>query len=177
VIAGSLGADEPVASALAAAALLPEVEVRVTGAVGGLPASIRSSVPPNVVFTGFLPYARFLGELLAADAVAVFTTEVRAMNRAAFEVIGLGRPLVLSEVPGLRRRFEGAALFCANEPEAMAHAIRWAVQNHRVMEDGSRALRRRLQGQREAALEQLRSMLELPDPSSPQTAAQAGSHP
>lgn len=177
VVAGSLGEDEPVAQALAAAALLPEVEVRVTGDVGNLPASVRAGPPPNAVFTGLLPYGQFLGELLAADAVAVFTTEARAMNRAAFEAIGLGCPLVLSDVPALRTRFERAAIFCANEPAAMAQAIRQGLRDRRVLADRSRALQRSLHEQREAALEQLRSMLALPHQPRPRTAARAGSHP
>ena len=42
------------------------------------------------------------------------------MNRAAFEAVGLGRPLVLTDFPGLRERFGEAALLSTNEPARMA---------------------------------------------------------
>jgi glycosyltransferase involved in cell wall biosynthesis len=161
VLAGSLDANEPVAAELAAAALTPEIEVRVTGDMARVPAPIRSSAPTATVFTGYLPYPQFLGELLAADVVAVFSTDPHIMNRAAFEAIGLGRPLVLSDLPGLRTRFAEAARFCPNEPAAMAQAIREALRDREHLAERSWVLRHHLQAQRESALAWLRSMLEL----------------
>lgn len=159
VVAGSLETDEPVADALRAAALLPEVEVRVTGNPRRLPEAVRATAPGNVVFTGYLPYPQFLGELLTADVVAVFTTCTHAMNRAAFEAIAVGRPLVLSDLPFLRARFGQAPVFCANQPEAMARAIHQALEEQRPLADRSRALQQRLRDQRETALSQLQAIL------------------
>ena len=152
-------ADEPVAAVLAAAALLPEVEVRLTGDIGRLPASVRLSAPGNASFTGYLPYSEFLGELEAAEVVGVFTTLAPAMNRCAFEAIGLGRPLVLSDFPGLRARFGEAALFCANEPTAIAHTRRQALHERTSLAEKSRRLQVALRAQRENALAELRLML------------------
>ena len=160
VVAGSFDRNEPVAMTLAAAALLPDMEVRLTGDVGRLQPSVRAKAPANAVFTGYLPYAQFLGELLTADVVAAFSTDRHIMNRAAFEAVGLGRPLVLSDLPGLRTRFGEAALFCRNEPAAMAHAIRHANSERQDLADRSGVLRHRLQAQREVAIAELRSKLE-----------------
>jgi len=164
VVAGSFDRNEPVAVALAAAALLPDMEVRLTGDVRRLPSKLRSKAPANAVFTGYLPYARFLGELLTADVVAAFSSDRHIMNRAAFETVGLGRPLVLSDVPGLRARFGEAALFCQNEAVAMAEAIRQAHRERQDLADRSQVLRRRLQAQRDAAVAELRSMMEMACP-------------
>jgi hypothetical protein len=160
VVAGSFDRNEPVAVALAAAALLPDMEVRLTGDVRRLEPSVRAQAPPNAVFTGYLPYPQFLGELLTADVVAAFSTDRHIMNRAAFETVGLGRPLVLSDLPGLRARFGEAALFCRNEAAAMAQAIRQANRERHDLAERSEVLRHRLQAQREAALAELRSMVE-----------------
>jgi glycosyltransferase involved in cell wall biosynthesis len=159
VVAGSLDDNEPVAEALAAAALAPDVEVRVTGDAGRLPAALARRVPANVALTGFLPYRAFLGELAAADAVAVLSTDPHIMNRAAFEAVGLGRPLVLSDLPGLRRRFGAAALFTANRPEAIAAALRRALAERAALEARSRALAGELRRQHERALDRLRAEL------------------
>jgi hypothetical protein len=163
LVAGSFAWDEPVAATLDAARLMPELEFRLTGNPSRLPASVRMSAPANAVFTGYLPYPQFLGELLIADVVAVFTTDPDIMNRSAFETIGLERPLVLSDLPQLRGRFEPAALFCANEPGSMAETIRQARRDSQRVVEGVRALRHRLIEQRELALHQLRSKLDLFD--------------
>lgn len=164
VVAGSLDRDEPVAAALDAAALLPDVEVRFTGDASRLPASLRARVSRNVVFTGYLAYPQFLGELLSADAVAVFSRDASAMNRAAFEAIGLGRPLVVSDVTGLRTRFGAAALVAMNEPEAMVRAIRQALRDQGMLAERSQALGRAFRSERARALTELASLLQRPSP-------------
>jgi glycosyltransferase involved in cell wall biosynthesis len=160
VLAGSFDGNEPVAESLAAAAMLPEMEVHLTGDVGRLSPAVRATAPPNAVLTGFLPYAQFLGDVLTADVVAVFSTDPHIMNRAAFEAIGLGRPLVLTDFAGLRGRFGQAALFCANDPAAMAKTLRRAYRERVALAERSQALGQRLRNQREAALLELRAMLE-----------------
>jgi glycosyltransferase involved in cell wall biosynthesis len=162
LVAGSLDANEPVTEAVAMTSLLPHVEFRVTGDAGRLPASLTAGAPPNAVFTGYLPYRRFLGEMLAADAVAVFSTDPHIMNRAAFEAVGLGRPLILSDLQGLRARFGAAARFAANRPEAMAAAIQDALAQRAELAAASRELARDLAEQREHAMAELRGMLDEP---------------
>ena len=161
VVAGSFDRNEPVALTLAAAALLPDMEVRLTGDVRRLAPNVRSKAPANAVFTGYLSYPQFLGELLTADVVAAFSTDRHIMNRAAFEAVGLGRPLVLSDLPGLRARFGEAAVLCRNEAAAMAQAIRQAHRDGQELAKLSQVLRTRLQAQREAALAELMSMVEM----------------
>ncbi|TMG04107.1 MAG: glycosyltransferase family 4 protein [Chloroflexi bacterium] len=139
--------------------MLPEVEFRLTGDPARLSESVRRNAPPNAIFTGFLRYPEFLGELLSADVVAVFTTDPDIMNRAAFEAIGLGRPLVLSDLPKLRARFGQAALLCGNAPEEMAEAIRCAQRDHDDLAQRSTTLQRRLRAQHETAIARLASLL------------------
>src|SRR5262249_61083384 len=45
LVAGSLDENEPVAETLAAAALLPEVAIRITGDPGRVPHALRKSAP------------------------------------------------------------------------------------------------------------------------------------
>jgi glycosyltransferase involved in cell wall biosynthesis len=162
LIAGSLDANEPVAESVSMAALLPDVQFRLTGDASQLPASLTAGAPPNAIFTGYLPYRRFLGEMLAADVVAVFSTDPHIMNRAAFEAVGLGCPLVLSDLRGLRDRFGAGARFAANRPEAMATAIREALAQRAELAASSRELAQDLIEQRERAMDQLRRMLAEP---------------
>jgi glycosyltransferase involved in cell wall biosynthesis len=158
-IAGSLDTNEPVAEVIEAARLLPEVEFRFTGDPSLIPEKVRSAAPPNVVLTGYLKYPFFLGELLGADVVGVFSTDPRIMNRAAFEAVGLGRPLVLSDLPALKGRFADAALFCANEPEEIASTLALAIQQRDELSALSVALQGKLRSQRDTAVARLQSII------------------
>lgn len=173
LVAGSMDDNEPVEAAIEAARLLPEVEVRLTGDRDRLPSDLVRSAPANVVFTGWLAYPRFLGELLVADVAAAFSVDPHIMNRAAFEAVGLGRALVLSDLPGLRDRFGSAAVFCANEPQAMAAALRDALQRRQELERQSVTLQSDLEAQRQAALELMGSLLR----SSPRRLLMVSQHP
>jgi hypothetical protein len=159
VVAGKLDADEPVEAALAAAAMVPEIDVRFTGDPTHLPGELRRRAPNNAVFIGFVAWTEFMSELAAADAVAVLCTDPHIMSRAAFEAIGLQRPLILSDLPGLRQRFGAAALFCDNEPGAIAAAFRQALAERGELGERSGRLRVTLQAQREAALDRLHLLL------------------
>jgi glycosyltransferase involved in cell wall biosynthesis len=159
LVAGSFDANEPVDVVLDAIRLVPEVDVRLTGDPELLAPELRRAAPPNAVFTGFLPYSDFLGELMAADVVAAFSSDPQIMNRAAFEAVGLGRPLVLSNLPALRGRFGDAAVFSDNLPQQMAQAMRRALLEKVQLAARSSELAIRLREQREGSLEQLRSRL------------------
>lgn len=159
VVAGSLDRNEPVAEALATARLLPGVRFAFTGDVSRLPARLVASAPPNVVFTGWLDYPRFLDQLLSSTVTAVFSTDRGIMNRAAFEAVGLHRALVLSDLPGLRRRFGAAALFTPNRPEAMAGTVARAIEQRERLEALSRGLGEDLRRHREDALRRLEALL------------------
>ena len=160
LIAGSMDSNEPVVEAIEAARLLPDIEFHITGDPELLMAKVRSGAPRNVLFTGFLAYPLFLGEMLAADVVGVFSTDPRIMNRAAFEAVGLGRSLVLSDLPALKERFDGAALFCSNEPDAMAQTLLQGIRDRAEMERRSVALQARLRAQRDEAIARLQSIID-----------------
>jgi glycosyltransferase involved in cell wall biosynthesis len=160
LIAGSFDSNEPVEIVIEAARLLPDVEFRFTGDPGLLPAKVRGGAPANVVLTGYLAYPVFLGELQAADVVGVFSTDPRIMNRAAFEAVGLGCALVLSDLPGLRDRFGSAALFSENDPAAIAAALAGAISTRSELARKSVALQAQLRAQRDRAVVRLRSIID-----------------
>ncbi len=161
IVAGSLDGNEPVAEVVEAARLVPHVEFRLTGDEQRVAPAVRRGAPGNAIFTGWLDYPTFLGELLVANVVAVFSTDPHIMNRAAFEAVGLGRPLVLSDLPGLRSRFGDAALFAPNDPRSMADAMLQALDRQEELAARSSALQAQLSAQHQHGLAQLRAVVQL----------------
>jgi glycosyltransferase involved in cell wall biosynthesis len=181
VVAGSFDANEPVAAVLGASAQLPEAEVRLTGDPARLAPDVRSGAPDNVVFTGYLPYAQFLGELAAADVVAVFTVDdaeiTYRLNRASFEAVGLGRPLVLFDLPGNRKQFGEAAMLAGPDPSSMAATMRLALDQSEDLAARSRGLRQQLKSQRLATIARLRAELQKVEDASAKRVLLVTQHP
>jgi glycosyltransferase involved in cell wall biosynthesis len=160
VVAGSLDGNEPIDAVVEAARLTPELDLRCTGALERLRPATRRAAPSNVTFTGWLAYPRFIDELQQADLVAAFSDDPEIMNRAAFEAVGCGRPLLLSDLPKLRSRFGGAALFSANQPAAIAAGMRQALKSAADLGARSRRLAESLRAEHARALSELRRLLE-----------------
>jgi glycosyltransferase involved in cell wall biosynthesis len=105
VLVSSFCDDEPTLEFLRAAQALPDVQFHVTGNSRRLPAAVRESAPLNVRFTGFLSDAEYVGLITAADGVIALTTRDHTMQRAAYEAVYLGKPVITSDFPILRRSF------------------------------------------------------------------------
>jgi glycosyltransferase involved in cell wall biosynthesis len=122
-------ADEPLDMVLAAARELDDVKFLITGDRRRAPREKIESAPPNVEFTGFWAaegYARLIAQ---ADVMLVLTTEPTSVPRAAFEAVEGLRPLVLSDLPGLREMFP-AAVFVQASSQDIARGIREAIARH-----------------------------------------------
>jgi glycosyltransferase involved in cell wall biosynthesis len=110
-------------SALAEAAALlgGQVEVVVTG-----DRPVRSDTP-GLRFTGFLPAGEFQNLMANATVVPALTIREATMQRAAYEGLQFGRPLVCSDTGVLRRVLANTAVFVENTGPAIAAGIIDAV--------------------------------------------------
>ncbi len=102
--------DEPVAAVLQAAALVPNVEVIITGDLRRAPSGLVEEAPPNVTFCGYLDPLSYQQALHDADAVLALTTEPTSVMRAAYEAVYAGRPLIATDQDVNRLLFEHAVL-------------------------------------------------------------------
>ncbi|MFC3686891.1 hypothetical protein [Aquipuribacter hungaricus] len=125
---GVFSSDEPVAEVVAAAALLPDVDVLVTGDVDRAPAGMVEAAPSNVVFTGFLDQQAYRARLEQSDVVLALTTEPTSVMRAAYEAVYARRALVVSDWPTLREVFP-LARHRGNEAAALADGVREALSD------------------------------------------------
>lgn len=146
VIAG-WGKDEPIEAIVAAARILPDVEIAVTGRPDRRIEWL--SVPANVRFTGRLPEQEYIDQLASSAVVVDLTTRDDCLVCGATEALALGRPMVLSDTAVLRARFGPVARFTATDPDAIAAAISAALEAAPTMEVA--AHRGRLEAEWEAA--------------------------
>lgn len=161
---GVFGTDEPVDVVLDAAAVLPDVDVLVTGDPAHSPQRLRPrlehGLSPNVRLLGFLGPEDYRRAVEEAHVVLVLTTEPTSVVRAGYEAVYAGRPLVLTGSATLREVFPHA-VHVENDAASVAAGIREALgraDQGAVME---RALEQQ-QGRWDQQLQSLRAALGLP---------------
>ncbi len=129
---GTFGGDEPVDVIFDAARHCPELDILVTGDLRRCPPGLLADLAPNVTLTGFLGPADYVRAIDEADVVITLSTEPTSVMRAAYEAVYAGRPLVLSDWPGLKELFP-YAIPVANEPGEVARGLRAAVADHAAL--------------------------------------------
>ena len=126
LMVGVFSDDEPVEEVVAAAALLPDVDVAITGDLARAPEGMREHAPPNVTFVGFLGPEDYRRRLEGSDVVIALTTEPTSVMRAAYEAVYARRALVVSDWPTLREVFplaRHAGNHSVDLTEAVAEAL------------------------------------------------------
>ena len=115
--------DEPVRELLDAAALVPDIEVVLTGHA---PREARGRASANCTFSTWLPREDYRALLARATAVICLTTRESTMQTGAYEAAEHGTPMILSGTLALREYFNGGGvLFVENhEPDTLAAAMR-----------------------------------------------------
>lgn len=123
VYVASFSADEPIDVVIEAARLAPQVTIWVTGKPKGKALELLAAAPPNLKLLGFLSRDEYLAALAGANAVVALTTRDHTMQRAAYEAIYLGTPVIVSDWPILRENFAEGGLVVENTGLALAGAF------------------------------------------------------
>lgn len=154
VFPASGGDDEPLAAVAAAADRLGDrVEIVVTGHGGVQVAGSALTTP------GFLPREEFEQLLGRADGVLALTTAPSTMQRAAYEAIERGMPLVCSDTAVLREAFDGAAVFTPAHGDAIAASVLELLARRDELRVGASAVLERMLVEQEAAFAELLAAL------------------
>jgi glycosyltransferase involved in cell wall biosynthesis len=122
-------ADEPTEAVLEAAREVPEIDLHATGDLRKCAPALRRSAAPNVTFTGFLRDDAYAKAIEAADVLLVLTSRTNAVNRAAYEAVYAGRPLIVTATPPMRRLFP-YAVHVSNNAASIAAGLREATRRH-----------------------------------------------
>lgn len=138
----SFNPDEPIPLLLAAARLVPEIPILITGSRKKADLlGFTADVPPNVTFTDYLPLDEFERLLFGASVVFGLTNVEGIQLSVANEALGVDKALVLSDTSILRSMFGEAAIMAKNTPEDLAAGLRDGMARREALEARSRALK------------------------------------
>lgn len=130
IVPGSMASDEPLVELFDAARAVPETLFVLTWFVERLPPELRSRVPDNIRFTGFLDEPDFNALYAKANAALVLTTREGTQPSGASEAISLGIPLVVSEIKTTLRLYKGHPVFVKNEAASISDGVRIALSDY-----------------------------------------------
>ena len=108
--------------------------------------------------TGYLPVAQFQSIMAHAAVVLALTTREATMQRAAYEALQFGRPLVCSDTGVLRRVLADAAVFVGNSAPAIAAGIREAVARADQLQSAGAAVQAAMQADSQRGLAAVRAL-------------------
>jgi glycosyltransferase involved in cell wall biosynthesis len=150
--------DEPLGTLAAAMAELAGLHVVISGRPPSDGARQELELA-GVHVPGFLSdedYRRMFG---GAGVIVALTTRDGTMQRGGYEAASAGKALVTSDTRVLRDYFGPAALYTADDPSALASAVRDALARQMELEGAIRALRDRLLIDQDVGLRQLADVL------------------
>ena len=134
--------DEPVDEILQAASMLPDLTFLLTGRA---PESLRGSAPANVTFTGYLSNEDYDATMRRAGVVLALTTRDHTMQRAGYESLMWGTPVVTSDFALLRDYFGSAALYSdCTATDIRDQVVAAFERNTELRENAARVLEERI---------------------------------
>ena len=120
----SFNYDEPIEEIFVAARQLSNIQFYMTGNPKDLAPSLTSTVPENVILTGFLSNSAYMSLLTKADAVMTLTTRDHTMLRGAYEAVYHGTPVIISNWQLLKNAFHQGAIHVNNSSAEIVMAVR-----------------------------------------------------
>lgn len=139
----SFDKDEPIDAMIEAARRLPHIRFLMTGKAAKAAEALLRDLPANLTLTGFLDNVKYGTLLATAGVVIALTREEYTMQRAAYEAIYQGTPVIVSDTPVLREAFDDGSVLVDNTPEAIANAVKAVYGAPTAYRDGARRLRAR----------------------------------
>ena len=139
----SFDRDEPILAMVEAARRLPDVRFFMTGdwAHGAQP--LPRALPVNLTLTGFLETSAYAALLQSASVVVALTTDDHTMQRAAYESIYQGTPVIVSDSELLKAAFDEGAVHVDNSVDAIVGAVLQVREDPSGFRDAAWRLRAR----------------------------------
>lgn len=131
VVVNSFSFDEPLLEIIEAASRFPNVDFYVTGDKTKADPEILNKKPPNVHFTGFLPYSEYIQLLSRSNGIICMTTRDYTFQSGGEEAMALGKPFLTTDFPFLRAAFRLGTIFAALDPDSIAKGIQHLLKHEK----------------------------------------------
>jgi len=135
IVPWNLASDEPIEEFIEAVRLIPNTKFTMTWFTERLPENLRSNLPENLVFTGYLEVEEFNDLFVNAGAAISLTVQQGTQPSAAAEAIAFGVPIVLSDTATARLLYRDIPVFVKNDPQSIAVGIMDVFDKHELYKD------------------------------------------
>ncbi len=155
--------DEPLDEVLAAARELDgECRIIVSGSPKGRWATEqgKSSLPANVVQTGFIQTSEYRALMRRSSAVMVLTTLEHCLTCGAYEATAAEKPMILSNTHAIRQHFDLGAVYVDPNAASLAAGIREVLQKADPLRAEASLLREKLTNDWQQVLLELEEKLD-----------------
>jgi glycosyltransferase involved in cell wall biosynthesis len=159
VISG-FGTDEPVTEVFAVARLLPQVTFYMTGDSKRAAVRLLAHKPENVILTGFLKDSDYIGLLKNVHGLVDLTKEPNILTCGMYEALAVGKPVVVSDWPQIKRYFTRGFIYVNNSPAEIAAGIKKLLNEQGKLTTEVIAMRSELVTRRQPKFEELVTLLQ-----------------
>jgi glycosyltransferase involved in cell wall biosynthesis len=122
--------DEPYLEVISAGKLLDKnTVIYISGNPKSHIGKIKADIPDNVVPTGYLPEEEYLRMMSSCDLILDLTTREDCLVCGAYEALGMGKPMVLSDTKVNREYFRKGVLYTDNSARDTADKIAEAMMH------------------------------------------------
>lgn len=160
VVVNTFAQDEPLSEVLAAAAELEDVDFYVTGKKSRAGAALPANPPANVHFTDFLPDDGYYALLDRSEAVMCLTTRNHTMQRGACEALSMGKPIITSDWPLLKKYFHQGTVHVDNTSPGICQGVAEMRRHYDSYRAGIKELQRAQQQEWRAKIALLEELIE-----------------
>jgi glycosyltransferase involved in cell wall biosynthesis len=106
--------------------------------------TIQGEIPDNVVLTGFLPDAEYIRMISSCDLIIDLTTREDCLVCGAYEALGMGKPMLLSDTAVNRAYFHKGVVYTDNRSGDIAAKIQVAMRSIGEMTEAVKDLKEEL---------------------------------
>ncbi len=135
IVPWNLASDEPIEEFIEAVRQAPNTTFAMTWFTERLPENLRSNLPENLLFTGYLEVEEFNDLFVNSGAAISLTTQQGTQPSAAAEAIAFGVPIVLSDTETARLLYRDVPVFVKNDPRSITAGILEVFDKHRLYKD------------------------------------------
>lgn len=148
--------DEPISDLFDAIRAMPNIKWILTGRAD---LNLRNMAPDNAIFSGYVSESDYRNLLQNSAGIIALTNEQLTMQRAGYEALCAGKPLIISNKGVLVDYFEKSALFVDNSSQSIITQVNYMLNNKKDLSNKMVALRRNKIEEQDISIEKLRKSL------------------